>query len=301
MTGVTPHFQHPGPPPVRPELPEGAPEPPAAPVAADGLPPLGVPVWAPFAALVAVFTAVLFASLIVGVFVGIGGGGIAAGEPGMGLTVALTVVQAALLIAVAWAAVRLLSDRQPVRASFGLRRTPWRPAVGWTLAAYAGFWVVAIVVGLTLGEPEEQQLIQDIRDEDSIAILAGLGLLSCLVAPIAEEFFFRGFMFRAIAERVHWLWAAAITGGVFGAIHLGGSPAISLLVLSAFGVALCVLFHRTGSLLPCIVLHAFNNSISFGVTKELPWWGLLLLISASVAATLAVSLAVSARRRPVPA
>jgi membrane protease YdiL (CAAX protease family) len=67
-------------------------------------------------------------------------------------------------------------------------------------------------------------------------------------------------------------------------------------VLSAFGVALCFLLWRTGSVLPCIGLHALNNSISFGATKELPLWGMLVLISGSVVATLAVSLAVSARR-----
>ena len=56
------------------------------------------------------------------------------------------------------------------------------------------------------------------------------------------------------------------------------------------GVALCLVLWRTASLLPCIMLHAFHNSISFGVSKELPWWGLLLLIAGSVTTTLAVSL-----------
>jgi membrane protease YdiL (CAAX protease family) len=110
------------------------------------------------------------------------------------------------------------------------------------------------------------------------------------VAPLAEEFFFRGFMFRAIAERIHPIWAALVTGGVFGVIHLAGSPVTSVVVLSIFGVALCLILWRTGSLIPCIMLHAFNNSIAFGATKELPWWGFLLLVLGSVGTTLGVSL-----------
>jgi hypothetical protein len=57
-------------------------------------------------------------------------------------------------------------------------------------------------------------------------------------------------------------------------------------------------------LLPCIMLHAFHNSISFGFTKELPWWGFLLLIVASVTTTLAISLLATRageRATPVPA
>jgi hypothetical protein len=40
-------------------------------------------------------------------------------------------------------------------------------------------------------------------------------------------------------------------------------------------------------------LHAFHNSISFGFTKELPWWGFLLLILASVTTTFLIARSVA--------
>jgi membrane protease YdiL (CAAX protease family) len=107
-------------------------------------------------------------------------------------------------------------------------------------------------------------------------------------------------MFRAIAERIHPIWAALVTGSVFGVIHLGGAPLTSVVVLSIFGVALCLVLWRTGSLIPCIMLHAFNNSIAFGATKELPWWGFLLLVLGSVGTTLGVSLLTMRVRRAAP-
>jgi membrane protease YdiL (CAAX protease family) len=287
MASVPPPFQHPGPPPVRPELPEGV-EPPPPERTSDGLPPLGVPLWAPFAALLATFVGVLMIGIVIGIFVGIGGGD-ATGDPSTGLSLVLTAIQDSLFVFIAWYAVDLLGTR-PSPASFGLRTVRPLPALGWSLLAYAGFFAVTAIVVSVLGQPDDQELVQDIEEESAFIVLAGFALLSCFIAPIAEEFFFRGFMYRAIAERVHPIWAALISGSVFGAIHLGGSPAVSVVVLSVFGVALGIVLWRTGSLIPCIMLHACNNSIAFGATKELPWWGFLLLVLGSVGTTLGVSL-----------
>jgi uncharacterized protein len=300
MTSVPPpSFQHPGPPPARPELPDGVEAPPPPEPTRDALPPLGVPVWAPFAALVATFVGVLILGIVAGIVVTVAGGDVSADDPSTGLSLVLTTMQDALLVFVAWYAVELLGTR-PTVASFGFRAVRVLPALGWTLLAYAGFWLAtAAVVGI-LGDPEEQELVQDIESETAFVVLAGYALLSCFIAPIAEEVFFRGFMFRGLAGRVHPIWAALITGSVFGVIHLGGAPVTSVVVLSIFGVALCFVLWRTGSLIPCIMLHALNNSIAFGATKELPWWGFLLLVLGSVGTTLGVSLLVMRLRRASP-
>jgi uncharacterized protein len=301
MTSVPPPpFEHPGPPPARPELPEGAPPPPEpVAAAAAGLPRLGVPWWAPFVALVAALAGVLTVDVVLGVGLELAGEEIDPRNPPPGVTIALTTVLFALLVTVARLTVKLRSgEARP--AVFGLRGTAPLPAVGWTLLAYLGFLTLSFTVLQIFGEPDDQQLVQDIDEEDAIGLLIAYGALSCLVAPIAEEVFFRGFMFRALAERVHVLWAALVTGIVFGLSHAAGSPATALLVLSGFGIALCLLLYRTRSLIPCIMLHAFNNSVSFGATKELPWWGFLLLIVGSVGTTFLVSLLVSRRWSPSP-
>ncbi|MGZ8650279.1 MAG: CPBP family intramembrane glutamic endopeptidase [Solirubrobacteraceae bacterium] len=300
MTSVPPSFRHPGPPPVRPELPDGAPVPETLPE--GDLPPVGVPVWAPFAAVLGAFAGVLVAGIVVGIAIGIGGGDPGDLEDSDGLTIGLTLVQDALLIAASILTVWWIAGRL-TPATFGLRVPAVGPALGWTLAAYAAFWVGAIIVGLAFGNPEEQDIVTDLKAEDSIAVLAGFGVMTCVVAPIAEEFFFRGFMFRVLAERTNVALGSVVTGAVFGLVHLPSGDLVGVLVLSLFGVALCLVLWRTASLIPCIMLHAFHNSISFGFTKELPWWGFLLLIAGSVMTTLVLSLVAlravpSARRSP---
>jgi uncharacterized protein len=288
VTSVPPSFQHPGSPPSRPELPEGASVPEQAPPAA--LPPVGVPVWSPFLAVLGAFVCVLAVQTVAVVVVELAGGNVDVLTDSDWATIGFTVVLDLALIACAVAVVRWLAAGRPTPATFGLRVPEWRSALGWTLAVYAGFWVCAVIVGLAFGEPEEQDIVTDLKAEDSAAVLIAFGAMTCLLAPLAEEFFFRGFLLRVLHERAGAVIAVAVTGIAFGLVHLPSGDWIGTIVLSLFGVGLCVLFLCTSSLIPCIMLHAFHNSISFGFTKELPWWGFLLLTAGSVMTTLAIAL-----------
>ncbi len=299
MTSVPPSFDHPGSPPLRPELPEGAavPEPPRE----DELPSLGVPAWSPFLVVLMAFVLVLLVQTAAVVVVELAGGDVDRIDESDAATIGFTLVLDAALIGCAVIVVRWLADRRPTPASFGLRMPAWGRAIGAMAAVYASFWAFAIVVGIAFGEPDEQDIVTDLKAEDSVMILVAFGVMTCLVAPLAEEFFFRGFLFRVLHERLGAVIGVFATGVAFGLVHLPSGDWIGTIVLSLFGMALCVLFLRTSSLLPCIMLHALHNSISFGFTKELPWWGFLLLIVASVTTTFAIALlAMRAGRRPVP-
>jgi membrane protease YdiL (CAAX protease family) len=50
---------------------------------------------------------------------------------------------------------------------------------------------------------------------------------------------------------------------VFGAIHF--KPAF-LVPLAILGMVLALLFQKTNSLWPCILVHALNNALAFAVT-----------------------------------
>jgi CAAX protease family protein len=283
MTSVPPPFPHAG----RPELPEGAPLPPEEPV--DQLPRLNVPVWAPFLAAGVALVGLLIVSIIVGIVVGLSGGE-TTDLDGDAPTIAFTLVQDVLLVAAAVLVAWWLGGR-PSPAAFGLRLPDdWKRALGWTAGGYAAFWIAVIIVGLALGKAEDQDLVNDLRREESLAILVGFGALTCIVAPLTEEFVFRGFLFKVLWERTNVITATILSGALFGIVHKPGADWIGVLVLSLLGAILCVVFARTVSLVPCIMLHSFHNSISFGVVKELPWWGFLLLVVGSVMTTLAISL-----------
>jgi membrane protease YdiL (CAAX protease family) len=165
--------------------------------------------------------------------------------------------------------------------------------------AYGVFWGAAIALALIFGDPDPQPLVDDLKQEDALGVLLAWALLICIAAPIAEEFFFRGFIFTVFLRKLGLLWAVLLNGALFGALHVGGE-AIQLVALGAFGAGLCLLYWRTKSIIPCMALHALNNSITFGVTKELDPGLFVATVVLSVGFVIAAGTAVSARTR-VPA
>jgi membrane protease YdiL (CAAX protease family) len=80
------------------------------------------------------------------------------------------------------------------------------------------------------------------------------------VAPFAEELFFRGLLFASLRGRLGPRWTPVVSGVIFGALH--GEPR-AFVSLALLGIVLGVMYERTGSILPGVVLHATNNGLAF--------------------------------------
>jgi CAAX protease family protein len=277
-----------------PELPDGI-EPPQRPPEASLAP---VPVWAPLAGLLCAFVAAAVAAVVIGAAIEAGGGSISGDTPA-GLLIGATFVQDAALIAAAFLLARIWSPGV-TPATFGLRPVKFGPAVGWTLLGWGAFLLLSAIYFQLVGQPEDQELTRDLNDEESLAALIGYGALLAFAAPLAEEFFFRGFVFGVLREKIGVAGGAIVTGVVFGLVHATGSPIETLGVLVILGVVLCLLYVQTGSLLPCIALHALNNGLSFAVTKDIPVGGAIALVLGCAGAAVAVATAVMRRSPALP-
>ena len=117
----------------------------------------------------------------------------------------------------------------------------------------------------------EQSVAQDLGADQGTFGMIAAGFMVICVAPVAEEFFFRGFFYRALRSRWSVLGAAAIDGLLFGVIHYDFTGADALLILpplAILGFIFCLVYERTGSIYPTIAMHSFNNAIAFGVTSR---------------------------------
>jgi CAAX protease family protein len=184
---------------------------------------------------------------------------------GAGVNLGGTIIQDALLVI---SAIVFASRVAPPRPwQFGLRRTPFWPAVQAAATAYATFWVFSVLYTVILHPHGKQTVAKDLGATHGGVLLVLAAILVIVVAPAAEEFFFRGFFFGALRSRFSIAWAAVIDGLVFGAVHFTGAQTLSVLpVLAVLGFLLCMLYARTGSILPGMALHAINNSISYAAT-----------------------------------
>jgi uncharacterized protein len=136
----------------------------------------------------------------------------------------------------------------------GVRR--FRPsALLWILAAiFAYLTFVAFYVAL-VGEPEQEDIAE------GFGAIPVQVLLIVFVASISEEVCFRGFLFGGLRQRFPRYAAALISAVVFGGLHaLTGISAVPPLI--AFGFVFALLYEKTGSIVPGILLHMLNNSVA---------------------------------------
>ena len=230
--------------------------PPAEPPADPPPPERQWPAWYAFAGLAAAF---LGAQVLIAVLVGASGVATDDDLPA-GISLAAALIQEATFVGTALLFASLIKRPHPWQ--FGLRGTDFWPAVGWTAAAVASFYVLAALYVAAVGSPD-QSTAEDIGADNSQLATVGAGVLFVVIAPIAEEFFFRGFLYGALRTRLRWLPAALVGGLIFGSLHVfTGLEAVPLLI--ALGVILCLLYERTQSLYPCIAFHALNNALAYG-------------------------------------
>jgi uncharacterized protein len=288
MSSVPPPSLH-----THPEVPDGV-VPAPRPEPAGSLAP--VPWWAPLAAMFVAFIVATIAYLLLAAIVEAAGGNVTSGGP-PGLVIVATLIQDGALIVAAWLFAAIWANGL-TPASFGLRPTALRPAVGWALLTFVAFWVLTAIYVQIVGQPDQQELTRDLHDENTLSALIGYAVLLAFVAPLCEEFFFRGFVYGVLREKVGIVGATILTGIVFGLVHVAGSPIETVGVLVILGMLLCLLYQRTGSLLPCIALHSINNAISFAATKDLAVPLAVVVVLATSGAAVAVAAAVM-RRAPL--
>ena len=94
---------------------------------------------------------------------------------------------------------------------------------------------------------------------DQLETPAWLFVVGAIVAPIVEEIFFRGFLFQGFRQKYGWMPALFLSSAIFGAAHL---DPVSLIPTFVLGCVLAVVYHRSNSVWPGILLHAAINSFS---------------------------------------
>jgi membrane protease YdiL (CAAX protease family) len=116
----------------------------------------------------------------------------------------------------------------------------------------------------------------------STAAIVLAGFVACVGAPVAEEIFFRGFLYRCLRNRLTVITACLITAVLFALIHTQ-YPLAGKLAVGCFSLITCLLYERTGSLLPGIAIHSFVDGSGFeraltGNASVIAWVYLLLAV-----------------------
>jgi membrane protease YdiL (CAAX protease family) len=172
---------------------------------------------------------------------------------GATFSVVVTVIFDSWFVFVAW----IFSLRGPnlTRRSWGFRRPPM--AMLWVVpVGLVAVYLVNLVYN-TLVTTKTQAVVNDFPR--SLGGLLLFILLACIVAPLFEETFFRGFLFQGFASSFGPIWGAVVSATLFSLSH----QQLDIFVpLFALGVALAWAFYYTRSLWANVALHSLFNAIA---------------------------------------
>jgi membrane protease YdiL (CAAX protease family) len=84
-----------------------------------------------------------------------------------------------------------------------------------------------------------------------------LGVFAVVIAPVAEEFIFRGVLYPFVKQIGYPRFAWIGVNFLFALIHMDAAALVPLFVLA---IALTWLYEKTGNLLAPIAAHSFFNA-----------------------------------------
>jgi membrane protease YdiL (CAAX protease family) len=95
-----------------------------------------------------------------------------------------------------------------------------------------------------------------------------LGIFSiALFGPVVEELFFRGAITKALLKQYSPRRAIVISALIFGIIHFNPAQVVGAFFM---GLLLAWLYYKTASLIPVILIHILNNSLSVYLSTHYP-------------------------------
>lgn len=147
------------------------------------------------------------------------------------------------------------------------KKTTWSPVsapylVCSGLAILTGGFTVSALMGLL-------DWIPDIMEQSFDILQSGWGgiLAIAIIGPVLEELLFRGAITKALLQQYSPTKAILISALLFGVFHINPAQ-----ILPAFliGILFAWTYYKTGSLIPCILMHVLNNSLAVYLSIQYP-------------------------------
>ena len=161
----------------------------------------------------------------------------------------------------------------PLRPYLGLRPTTLK-AVGFCVLTVVGWMAIEWWLHWLVDPPVSQSLIDMFSAPAALPIIA---VLVVVIAPIAEEIAFRGFLWRGlIHSRLGLHGTVAVTTVIFALLHAFQYGWFELLLVGGLGAILGYSRHLSRSLLVPMLIHFLNNLVAMAMLSFLYFSGELI-------------------------
>lgn len=141
--------------------------------------------------------------------------------------------------------------QQVIKYYFGMLAIVLVGAIGWG-ALLQAFGV----------KVDPQDVVTMIMSAEPLALKGYMIFLAVVLAPVFEEFCFRGILFPVLMKQMPVKAAAVVVSLIFSALHAHLPAFVPLLLVS---LCLCRAYWRTGSLWVSIGMHMLFNGVNLAV------------------------------------
>ncbi len=159
---------------------------------------------------------------------------------------------------------KIIRQKNPSREELGLMGMPTWTDIGLSPIAFVMSTVLAAAL-VTLfslfpwfNADEVQQTGFTVMMNGGEKVIGFMVLV--ILAPIAEELIFRGWLYGKLRARVNMPLAILVTSVLFGLMHFQWNVAVNVFALS---VVLCGLREITGTIYAGILTHMIKNGVAF--------------------------------------
>ena len=174
---------------------------------------------------------------------------------------ALVYVSLVITIFVPWK----LAKSKTTRDELGLRGLPTWTDILLAPVGFIVFMIVAVILvailqsifpGINWNESQDVGFSNLISSSDFV--LAFISLV--VVAPVAEELIFRGWLYGKLRAKIPAIPAMLVVSILFGIVHGQWNVGVTVFVMS---IAMCTLREITGTIWGGILIHILKNGIAF--------------------------------------
>lgn len=170
----------------------------------------------------------------------------------------------------------------PIAIIFAIRRVAWvelglrrfdRNALAIGCGLLAGTYILVIInnlIMMALGVVTQADAIMDILGEIESPLL--FAFVTAVAAPVTEELFFRGFLFKGLREKYGWVNALMFSSIIFALFH---GQIATLIPTFLLGALFAYMYQRTESVLPGMFLHFTVNSMGVCVILAASQFGVI--------------------------
>jgi membrane protease YdiL (CAAX protease family) len=169
----------------------------------------------------------------------------------------------------------------PVAIILGWKRISWRTLgfrkFGWEAMALAVGLLVLVYPLIILHNMLLVWLGVETQGDSITQLYQSLGapipflIAGVVLAPLAEEIFFRGFLYTGLRQRYGWVKSMLISSALFAGFHL---QPVALIPTFMLGCVLAFAYQRSNSIWPGIILHFTINGLSLCATVLIVQLGL---------------------------